>query len=1306
MRDTYANMKWEHPLTFSPMSHAAESSSMSRATFTYDTEVWINLIARDDDDCVELQISAVSLDAETGQVFNEQISPHQWSFETPSCGSDSPSNGRPEDQWHVTAVTPADRQKLYDLNPEIAADYRQVKRTFRWPMQVRRPSSEWDGISNYSDVVALCDRTPVACTKVDCSTGSAAAASSHCAAAGSDGFVYVLNTAASTLGSCDLAVMEEARQAGRTWWLQCPNARDLPGVDVEQTQYESSALEWNTGSLDARPEHSYVCFVASDGHLQSPLKCVHIHLVPKGKPRWMDDRSWGQECLGKEEMPNWAAGDTPVNNTEFWVAPGSTLQVELSAYQDAPGAMTIKQTRGKPLKEINGQHADVEWIPIDRVFDTSATSEPGQGAVTWGTGQSKLSSFHSGDPLAHDVAFVTGSDPVRSLLRFTPYGGSECSYKLCFQAFSQDGAQAMWQHADGETDMNCDEETAIPDERCFTIHVADQAAKLEGSTIQAVATDRFTQALLQTDGHQLCNDLATPYGGNMYAAWFFPTMDSCGVPAAILRTVYEDNQGSEQSSLSVTTQKSCYTGKYMVQVTAQQVSGGEAVLSTSASMDANEWHHIRVALSNEVGQADTDIAIFLDARLTPAAELRVSGGIHVASNQPTPPLTAALLIGSGPFSGYLADVAAYNSTISSDEFDAFVDYDHLPAAQAQHLIGYWRLSDGVRNPDAEPGIGNALLQAPLLANPGAGTPANLAYLQYPWWDRWQGGEPLASGHNSQASYQHSINKYSAAISDGLSTASADEQSLSDIGTALMSVRTAAREMKVTNVEQHSVHEASGVPDIVTTVLGESSGVPTGSITYDFVATPTSGACPQVVFPDTLLSHTPDECTAVLATHERAFAPGPWTACKIGDSQVAGVSLREDIDSSQPWASALKCCVTEPHPVQRPAIEVTNHNSMGSSPLLPAGAFSDVGLAVSFLEMALVLNHQSFAQESPVLGVRVVDGSGNQFNSITAGSALNNPFAGPTEAFPLAKQSEVYADANMPGQQYVRMNGVLGTLSTSETGFSLEGWLYYMPEFLSEGAAQVPTATWVAGWTSVQACWTGDNAPEVDATGAATGLINGAALYVQDDYSLVFVTRSSESVQSVTSTVAIQPGTWQHVLVSVDANLNGTVYLDGAVVMDIQLLGAPEAAHEPATASQHGSLGLGGIRWSGVSPSVPQAIDGISFQSFRHFTGVPSSTRLVLVLVCAFASHVLTQAVTQVCWTTGLCGAGRLARKHWTNVCCSRAELPVSTVVPGTHWSVRTILERAWLQGGNSTTKGVQWLTARRWTPTMLQCTAS
>ena len=55
-------------------------------------------------------------------------------------------------------------------------------------------------------------------------------------------------------------------------------------------------------------------------------------------------------------------------------------------------------------------------------------------------------------------------------------------------------------------------EKGVPDERCFTIHVADQAAKFEGSSIEVEGA---------------CDTLNSTFGATA-SLWFYPTLMTDG----------------------------------------------------------------------------------------------------------------------------------------------------------------------------------------------------------------------------------------------------------------------------------------------------------------------------------------------------------------------------------------------------------------------------------------------------------------------------------------------------------------------------------------------------------------------------------------------------------------------------------------------------------------------------------------------------------------------------------------------------------------------------------------------------------
>jgi hypothetical protein len=1037
-----------------------------------------------------------------------------------------------------------------------------------------------------------------------------------------------MNSASSTLGSCDLDVMQAAKNAGETWWLKCPNARQLKNASVTVTEYEAQRPLWNTGELDARPEHSYVCFVASDGYLLSPYKCIHIQFVTKGSLRWMDDRNWATECIGRPEMPTWAAGDTPVNNSEFWVAPGNTLQVELSAYDASGGFVTIEQVRGQPLKDINGVSADIEWVPLERVYNTSRDVSESTDAVMWNVPPAMAPqsiTFESGDPLQLPVASATDRDALRTLLLFTPRGGKECSYKFCFQARSQNGQQAVWQHEEGDIDMKCN--VTIADERCFTIHVADQAAKMAGSAIDINATAALTSISLDPEAAEDCSTIQSTvtsaprarYGGITYSVWVYPAADvTCGSQMQVF-AAYIDNLllGEDRVyAQRLMIEQDCDSGLYTLTLAC---SGGDLLEPPSAnpsielppSLQPGEWHHIRVEIS---GTNISTVAVFVDGELAGESE----GGILVASKA-NKPARAGVIVGGIDelaYHGYIADFAIYNSTFEgrADGFDHISEYDHLPTSQLLRLVGFWRMSDGVRN-IAKPGIGNAHLQAPFRRGDDVPDQSSVAYLQYPWWERYRGEDPLRTGHAAQASYQHAIQQYQQIEKDA-GIEAALNASLLDPNVALMSIRTSEQEMVVSD-SAHLIKEASGVAGIETVVVSDGSGSIVGDLTYAFVATPGSGVCVHAALPNTLLSHTPGECVAVFATHERAFAPGQTPRCQLGMESVMtrGVPLREP-GSDTPWAPALKCCFEQPQPVQRLPLMVSNSRFV-HPPLM--------SVPVGFLDMSLLVNVDMSTLEGSELiyttprnepavsntvnatqpliidrdktEPRIIDGDLVEHPMNEIGAALANPFNSSSDVFPTAAAGQVLVDANLVGLQYVRADGVLDDLNTTASGFATEGWFYPV-----RNEAPARGSTWLVGWTAILDC--NDQEEKTDPEGAASGLIRGAAVYITKDGHLQLLDRSESGLQTFQSSLTVGSNTWHHVLVSVAADLKGKIFLDGIEALTFKISEAPEELLN-APIVHHATFSIAGIRWHDP-PRVPKDNAGAASHSInlvQAFSGV-------------------------------------------------------------------------------------------------------
>jgi hypothetical protein len=456
--------------------------------------------------------------------------------------------------------------------------------------------------------------------------------------------------------------------------------------------------------------------------------------------------------------------------------------------------------------------------------------------------------------------------------------------------------------------------------------------------------------------------------------------------------------------------------------------------------------------------------------------------------------------------------------------------------------------------------------------------------------------PLSPHHDAANSCQHAVRAYNL-LRARSGTAAADAAALDNLHIALMSVRTAAVEMRVTDAAAHVVREASGAPGVSTSVVSDAAtGAPVGTLSYDFVALPLSGVCPHAAAPAQLLAHTPGECTAVYATHERAFAPGAWPACVFaGGRATPGTALRAP-SATMPYAPALQCCVDRPLPVQRPSLEVSNH---------PLGPLSASGLGVGFLGMALRLNAPTLDPSSPS---ELLDATGAPLEGAVVMAehplpeAANGPAVTPARLTALSNAT----------QQYVRADSVLGALDTRAAGFAVGGWVF--PAGRPRGDRG---AMWLVGWTHALPCgsveWSRAAVRE-NAVAGASGLLSGTALYLTSDGALAVVTVDKGRVNGswTTSPRLVAAHEWHHVLLSLNSALQGSVYVDGAAVLTFALAHAPEALLlDAAPGVLDAAFALGGMHWNGQQrpearlQSQTEWPPAAPFDQYAQFEGAPA-----------------------------------------------------------------------------------------------------
>jgi hypothetical protein len=402
------------------------------------------------------------------------------------------------------------------------------------------------------------------------------------------------------------------------------------------------------------------------------------------------------------------------------------------------------QVKGVPLRELHETVGRVEWLPVSHIYDTARDVSGAWAAVQWdvlGSGEAAADAFLGRDPLQGPVAAVSGADPVRSVLRITPRAGTECSYTLCFAVAAPGGGSALWQHPKGSLEMNC--AAAQPDVRCFTVHIADMAAQLDGAAIEVDMTAPLVATPIgDAADARACGDAPVAFGGMAWSAWVYPT-EACGTLMPVVTACTRADPGMPAAPLQqFALRQSCASLRWRAEVAWGPLG---TVAASAYALEPHAWHHLRIEMSAN-GSA-YNVALYADegAHSMHAQHASVPAAAAAVPAADVPTVQAAarpdgfaagLVLGSfagAPFRGLLADVAVYNATFRG-AFAVAAEFDSLPVSQRAALMAYWRLSDGRRNAAAAAGIGNAHLRAPPAPRAGAGGAAAApppAFLQYP-----------------------------------------------------------------------------------------------------------------------------------------------------------------------------------------------------------------------------------------------------------------------------------------------------------------------------------------------------------------------------------------------------------------------------------------------------------------------------------------------------------------------------------------------------------------------------------------------
>lgn len=132
-------------VSFTPATHKDEPGIFARSAFFWGDLAWFHLVARDDDDCVELTIESTSLNATAGMSFTYKDSPPEWSFATPDCSKTSPSVALQFNGNVYRGDDPVSPRGIADaLDASLSHDYRQARPFFLLALSL--PASQFTQI--------------------------------------------------------------------------------------------------------------------------------------------------------------------------------------------------------------------------------------------------------------------------------------------------------------------------------------------------------------------------------------------------------------------------------------------------------------------------------------------------------------------------------------------------------------------------------------------------------------------------------------------------------------------------------------------------------------------------------------------------------------------------------------------------------------------------------------------------------------------------------------------------------------------------------------------------------------------------------------------------------------------------------------------------------------------------------------------------------------------------------------------------------------------------------------------------------
>jgi len=436
---------------------------------------------------------------------------------------------------------------------------------------------------------------------------------------------------------------------------------------------------------DPRPPNVIVCFLPFDNYQLGMRRCVNIILSSKKKLFWIDARAKLVEhfngankafdlivdgCdssvipnstnLNKYQNP---CQFTPADLTTFYVSPGHTLEFYMTALQDSgKPPIGIYITEGGDMM-ANGQVGPPEGATF--VYTEYNAS----------SGQTHL------------------RDPAKRKFSWTPTEGQQCKYVLCFRGNNTRELESAIDYTETFS--------GNPDERCYTIVVADQQLDMQGGSFVDAA------AALPS----LTSDC-----GMTFSMWFYPE----GTVNSSLATFGYTKPGETADNIvymltwiPVTTV--VFHDSKSVQDLGQyyrlQFSTGQSyIIQTDADFCVQEWHFVTFTIA-----PNGDFVLYLDGVETThysdddrdfhvvavetASMPVVDGKVEIIGDilNNNPGYTGFLRIGSYDraltFDGMIGDVRIYSRVLTAEEISA-KQFVPLIVTSEVGLMAYYKFNDG------------------------------------------------------------------------------------------------------------------------------------------------------------------------------------------------------------------------------------------------------------------------------------------------------------------------------------------------------------------------------------------------------------------------------------------------------------------------------------------------------------------------------------------------------------------------------------------------------------------------------------